>query len=205
MTKLKVGSKVQWKWLGGTIDGTVEQVFLKPVSRVIKGKKITRNGSKERPAYLVKSEAGNLALKLATELSPSVGKKKVLEKRLKALEQDLCGREFTEADVLSDVDEDFREAFTKLRDFATSLGEQRVYASARAIMFSRRVCYLFVRPQKKYLEMVFFLSRDLEDALIHKTEERSATKFAHTVRLLHADQIEEPLTDWVREAYEAGN
>ncbi len=54
--------------MGKSISGTVEQVFQESVTQTIKGKKITRHGSKEKPAYLVKSETGNLALKLETEL-----------------------------------------------------------------------------------------------------------------------------------------
>lgn len=60
---------MEWKWLGRPIAGTVEEVFEEPVVRVIKGKRIKRNGSPEKPAYLVRSEASNLALKLETELS----------------------------------------------------------------------------------------------------------------------------------------
>lgn len=69
MKPFKLNQKVQWKWLGRAIDGTVEEIFFESVTKEIKGKKITRNGSKEKPAYLVKSEAGNLALKLHTELN----------------------------------------------------------------------------------------------------------------------------------------
>jgi hypothetical protein len=67
--KFKKGSKVQWRWIGSVIEGTVMQIYTKPVVREIKGKKIKRNGSEEKPAYLVKSAAGNLALKLETEIS----------------------------------------------------------------------------------------------------------------------------------------
>lgn len=70
--KFKRSAKVQWKWLGRTIHGVVEEIFTKPIEREIKGKKIKRNGSEENPAYLVKSEAGNEALKLGTELSLAV-------------------------------------------------------------------------------------------------------------------------------------
>ena len=72
--KFKKNSKVQWKWLGRPIDGTVEEIFLESVTKTIKGKKITRHGSTDKPAYLVKSEAGNLALKLETELQTPVAK-----------------------------------------------------------------------------------------------------------------------------------
>ncbi len=69
MAKFKIGAKIEWKWLGSVIDGVVEEVFLAPVVKEIKGKKIKRNGSPEKPAYLVRSEAGNIALKLETELA----------------------------------------------------------------------------------------------------------------------------------------
>lgn len=71
MTKLKpfkVGSAVKWNWAGGVVEGKVEEVFFCPIEKEIKGKKIKRNGSVEKPAYLVRSEAGNIALKLQTEL-----------------------------------------------------------------------------------------------------------------------------------------
>lgn len=71
MAQFKKGSKIVWKWLGKSISGTVEDVFYDSITKTIKDKKITRHGSKEKPAYLVKSEAGNLALKLETELSPA--------------------------------------------------------------------------------------------------------------------------------------
>lgn len=66
--KFKIGSKIQWKWLGRAINGVVKEVHTKSVTKTIKGKAIKRNGTKEVPAYLVEAESGNLALKLETEL-----------------------------------------------------------------------------------------------------------------------------------------
>lgn len=68
LKKYKLNSKVQWKWMGCIIDGVVKEVHFEPVTRIIKGKKIKRNGTPEKPAYLVQSVAGNLALKLHSEL-----------------------------------------------------------------------------------------------------------------------------------------
>ena len=66
----KAKSKVKWKWLGRFISGEVLEIHFARVEKVIKSKKIVRIGSKENPAYLVKSEAGNEALKLHSELGP---------------------------------------------------------------------------------------------------------------------------------------
>ena len=71
MKPFKKHSKITWKWAGGIIHGTVEEIFQGPIEKEIKGKMIKRNGSVEKPAYLVKSEAGNYALKLHTELTES--------------------------------------------------------------------------------------------------------------------------------------
>lgn len=76
MAKFKVGSKVQRKWVGRAIDGAVEEIFTTSVTRTIKGSKIVRHGSPEKPAYLVKSVAGNLALKLETELAKPAARTK---------------------------------------------------------------------------------------------------------------------------------
>jgi len=68
MYNYKVGQKIFWKWMGNEIHGEILEVHQAPIVKEIKGKMIKRNGSVEKPAYLVKSEAGNFALKLATEL-----------------------------------------------------------------------------------------------------------------------------------------
>lgn len=79
MAAFRKASKVEWSWMGKSIAGVVEEVFTESVTQTIKGKKITRHGRIEKPAYLVRSEAGNLALKLQTELrakAPVATKKK---------------------------------------------------------------------------------------------------------------------------------
>ena len=76
-SSFRKGSKVEWSWAGGIIEGVVEEVFTETIIKTIKGKKITRHGSAEKPAYLVKSVSGNIALKLITELRPRKTKSKL--------------------------------------------------------------------------------------------------------------------------------
>ena len=68
-TPFAIGENVTWKWAGGVISGHVEEIHFAPIEKIIKGSRIKRNGSVEKPAYQVKSEAGNIALKLHTELT----------------------------------------------------------------------------------------------------------------------------------------
>jgi hypothetical protein len=68
LPSFNLNDKVQWKWMGRFIEGTVEEIFFESVIRIIKQKPIKRNGTQENPAYFVKSTAGNFALKLQSEL-----------------------------------------------------------------------------------------------------------------------------------------
>lgn len=110
----------------------------------------------------------------------------------------------TEGALTRDLPEDLRDAWERLRETAAEFGEQRIYASHRSIMFSRRSCYFFVRPKKSTLEVVFFLHRVLRAPQVRRTERPSRTKVAHVVHIRHRDEVEPPVTDWLREAYEAG-
>jgi hypothetical protein len=101
-----------------------------------------------------------------------------------------------------DLSEDLRDAWERLRETATSFGEQRIYASHKSIMFSRRSCYFFVRPKKNFLELCTFLGRPLKAAQVRRVVRASKSKFAHLIQIRHRDEVEAPLTDWLQEAYE---
>jgi hypothetical protein len=81
-------------------------------------------------------------------------------------------------------------------------GEQRIYASHHSIMFARKSCYFFVRPRRAYLEVVFFLGRAIKAPRIKKVVEASKVKRAHIIQIKHRDEVEAPITDWLREAYD---
>ena len=111
----------------------------------------------------------------------------------------------TEAALTADLPEDLRDAWERLREAAAELGEQRIYASHNSIMFARKTCYFFVRPKKSFLEVVFFLGRTLKAPQVKRTERPSRRKVAHVVKITHRDQVEAPVTDWLREAYDFGD
>lgn len=68
MADFKKGDAVTWSFGSGKAKGKIAEVFHEKVERKIKGKEITRNASKEEPAYLVKQEDGDEALKSGSEL-----------------------------------------------------------------------------------------------------------------------------------------
>jgi hypothetical protein len=108
----------------------------------------------------------------------------------------------TETALTRDLPEDLREAWERLRETAADFGEQRIYASHHSIMFSRRSCYFFVRPKKSVLEICVFLGRPLRAPQVRRVHASSASKFANMIHVRHRDEVEAPITDWLREAYE---
>ena len=108
----------------------------------------------------------------------------------------------TEAALTRDLSEDLQDAYERLRDTAAEFGEQRIYASHHSIMFSRKSCYFFVRPKRKYLEVVAFLGRRVHAPQVKRAEPSSKTKLYHVIHITHRDEVEAPITDWLREAYE---
>jgi hypothetical protein len=108
----------------------------------------------------------------------------------------------TEAALTRDLSDDLREAWERLRETAVSFGDQRIYASHKSIMFSRKSCYFFVRPKKNALEVCVFLARALKAPQVRRVDRASKSKLVHFIHLQHRDQVEAPITDWLREAYE---
>ena len=108
----------------------------------------------------------------------------------------------TEAALTGDLSQDLQDAYARLREAAIELGEQRVYASHHSIMFARKAAYFFVRPKRAYLEVVIFLGRAVRAPQIKKVHESSKIKRAHVIHVRHRDEVESPVTDWLREAYE---
>jgi Domain of unknown function (DUF5655) len=107
----------------------------------------------------------------------------------------------TEAALTQDLSEDLREAWERLRETAISFGDQRIYASHKSIMFSRKSCYFFVRPKTNFLEVCVFLGQPLKTPRVRRVEPASKSKFAHIIQIRHRDEVEAPITDWLQEAY----
>ncbi len=67
----KIGTVVQWNWMGRAVCGSVKRIYFKPISKVLRGHLFKRNGSADIPAYAIMSKAGNEVLKLHQELKVS--------------------------------------------------------------------------------------------------------------------------------------
>jgi Domain of unknown function (DUF5655) len=108
----------------------------------------------------------------------------------------------TETALTQDLSEQLKDAWERLRDTAASFGDQRIYASHKSIMFSRKSCYFFVRPKRKGLEVCIFLGRAVKAPQVRRVDRASKSKIAHIIHIRHRDEVEPPITDWLQEAYE---
>jgi hypothetical protein len=108
----------------------------------------------------------------------------------------------SEAALTQELSDDLRDAWERLRETAVSFGDQRIYASHKSIMFSRKSCYFFVRPKKNFLELCVFLGRALKAPQVQRSDRASKSKVYHIIHIKHRDEVEAPITEWLREAYE---
>jgi Domain of unknown function (DUF5655) len=108
----------------------------------------------------------------------------------------------TEAALTRELSDDLREAWQRLRETAAAFGEQRIYASHKSIMFSRKSCYFFVRPHRNFLELCVFLGRAIRAPQVRRVDRASKAKVVNFIRVRHRDEVEAPITDWLREAYD---
>lgn len=53
------------------------------------------------------------------------------------------------------LSEEMEKAWLALRQFAVTLGEQRIYASGKAIVFAKKACYFFVLEHADQIEGEF--------------------------------------------------
>jgi Domain of unknown function (DUF5655) len=108
----------------------------------------------------------------------------------------------TEAALTQALSDDLRDAWERLRETAISFGDQRIYASHKSIMFSRKSCYFFVRPKKNFLELCVFLGHTVKAPQVRRSDRASKFKVYHIIHIKHRDEVEAPITDWLQEAYE---
>ena len=65
---MEIGDKVTWRWGKYQAYGEIVDKFEKNVERNIKGTRVKRKASAEKPAYLIRQEDGDEVLKSESEL-----------------------------------------------------------------------------------------------------------------------------------------
>ncbi|MFW5473357.1 DUF2945 domain-containing protein [Knoellia sp. CPCC 206450] len=70
---IRSGTKVTWKWGSSWAEGTVSEVHHGSVTRTTKGAEVTRIGSDDDPAYVIRQDDDTVVLKLASEVQRADG------------------------------------------------------------------------------------------------------------------------------------
>jgi hypothetical protein len=65
---IQAGDHVAWQWGQGLAQGTVDEVHFEPTSITTKDTTVSRNGSEDDPAVVVRSNKGVKVLKLLHEV-----------------------------------------------------------------------------------------------------------------------------------------
>lgn len=72
MTQLFVrGDKVKWDWGDGEKKGVIAEIHTHPISKIIDGESVRREGDAGSPAYIIEKPDGGYALCCGYELSPA--------------------------------------------------------------------------------------------------------------------------------------
>ena len=159
------------------------------------------NGARRRGAIVVAIEGVRLNAALYYNWSMSGRECYHCKQRVEEGEAHDCWTT-TEAALTRDLSEDLQDAWERLRETAVSFGDQRIYASHKSIMFSRKSCYFFVRPKRNFLEVCVFLGRALKAPQVRRVDRASRSKVVHFIHITHRDQVEAPVTNWLQEAYD---
>lgn len=65
---IREGTKVRWTWGDGRAEGEVAERHESKITRTIDGSEVTRNGSADDPALVIRQDDGQEVLKLASEV-----------------------------------------------------------------------------------------------------------------------------------------
>jgi len=68
---MKNGDNVSWNWGKSEAEDKIIKKYDQPVTKTIKGAKVKRNASKDKPAYEIEQEKSSKVLKSESEISPS--------------------------------------------------------------------------------------------------------------------------------------
>lgn len=66
--KFQIKQHVRWNFGNGTAKGQITESFKEKVTKNLQGAEVTRNATKECPAYLIEQDDGAEVLKSETEL-----------------------------------------------------------------------------------------------------------------------------------------
>src|SRR5262245_51410442 len=104
-----------------------------------------------------------------------------------------------------DKDPHIRELFEVLVRAVRRIGPVHIYAQKTRIVFQTRGRFVAVTPRKSHLGGHIWLKRRRDHQVVYRIESLLDRDFVHNFRITHADEIDDPFCDLLREAYLVGS
>jgi hypothetical protein len=95
-----------------------------------------------------------------------------------------------------------RSTYERILDTSRALGPVKEDAKKTSIHLVRRTAFAGIATRKAALILTVKSARDLKSARIIKSEQTSANRWHHEIKLTDPKQIDRQLTDWIKAAYE---
>ena len=109
---------------------------------------------------------------------------------------------FSVNDHFRDKGESLRTLYDRLIAVAREFGPVKESAKKTSIHLDNRSAFAGVQVRKNYLLLNLKSDRQLKSKRIHKSEELSAKRFHHELKIESLAEIDAELKGWLREAYE---
>ena len=108
---------------------------------------------------------------------------------------------FTVASHFAGKDPAARAVYDKLLAAAKELGPVREEAKKTSIHLCRDTAFAGVQVRKAHLVLTLKADRPFDSPRVHKSEQTSANRFHHELKLVSPDEIDRELRGWLKGAY----
>ncbi len=105
-------------------------------------------------------------------------------------------------DHFKDEDKSLRAVYDKLIATAREFGPVQQSAKKTSIHLDNHSAFAGVQVRKNYLLLNLKSDRKLKSKRIHKSEQLSAKRFHHELKIASTDDLDAELKGWLKEAYE---
>jgi hypothetical protein len=97
---------------------------------------------------------------------------------------------------------ELRAIYEQLVEQLQQFGAVRVAPKQTSIHLEKNSGFAGIHPRKSSLNLEFRIDYKIDDPRITRTQQLSARRFEHTVKLENASDIDAQLLKWLKDAYE---
>ncbi len=110
--------------------------------------------------------------------------------------------EYTELNHLADKEQIVTDIYEKLIAELHKFGQLIIEPKKTSIHLGNRFGFAGVYTRKDYINLEIHLNHKLISDRVTKTEQASANRFHHTIKLTQTKNIDKELLTWLKQAYE---